>query len=136
MKDTKQLIDMGGLKLQRVIGTVLMYIINRSRRKVPVTSINNGNTGYYYVKTGGIKTKRSGQRFEGRRRGRPADRCLQHTPEKTKHRCSPENRSSNEGSQVVRGSEEQVVGGEPSFTICQVYCSRVSSSNSTGPRAT
>ena len=36
-------------------------------------------------------------------------RCLQHNLEKTKHRCSPENRRSNGESQVVQGSEEQVV---------------------------
>ena len=44
-----------------------------------------------------IKAKGLGQRFEERRRGRPADRCLQHNSEKTKHRCSPESRRSIEG---------------------------------------
>ena len=47
-----------------------------------------------------------------KRAKRATSRCLQHSPEKTKHRCSTENRRRNGGSQVAKGSEEQV-GREP-----------------------
>ena len=54
------------------------------------------------------------QRFEEGEEGDRQMRCRQHNPEKTKHRCLPENRGSNGESQVVQGSEGQV-GGEPSL---------------------
>ena len=38
------------------------------------------------------------QRFEEREEGDRQIICLQHNPENTKHRCSPENRRSNEES--------------------------------------
>ena len=58
---------------------------------------------------GTIKPKGLSQRFEGEEGDRQI-RCLQHNPEKAKHRCSPENRRSNGELQVVQGSEEQVGG--------------------------
>ena len=51
------------------------------------------------------------QSFEEGEEGDRQIRCLQHNPDKTEHRCSPENRRSNGESQVVQGTEEQVVGG-------------------------
>ena len=63
---------------------------------------NNGFTGYarkhkmnevqVYVT---IKPKGLSQRFEESEEGDRQIRCLQHNPEKIKHRCSPENRRSN-----------------------------------------
>ena len=70
---------MGGLKLQRAIGTncYQVYSSNGSRRKILImTSVRSGNAGLceskkvVYVP---IKAKGLGQRFEKRRRGRPAD---------------------------------------------------------------
>ena len=63
-----------------------------------------------------IKLKGLSQRFEESEEGDQQIRCLLHNPEKTKHRCSPENRRSSGESQVVHGSEEQV-GGEPYFLL-------------------
>ena len=59
-----------------------------------------------------IEPKGLGQIFDEAKRA--TGRCLQHNPEKTKHRCSPESRLRNGGSQVAYGSEKQV-GGEPSL---------------------
>ena len=83
-----------------------------------------------------IKPKRLSQRFEESEEGDRQIRCHQHNPEKTKHRCSPENRRSNGESYVVQGSEEQV-GGEPSFFLSVRSTAHTKASqNSTGPRAT
>ena len=54
---------------------------------------------YRYVLT--IEPKGLGQRFEERRRGRPADVFNINNPEKTKHHCSPESRRNNEESYVA-----------------------------------
>ena len=104
--------------------------------EIQVTCVRSRGVRYTvpYVLT--IEPKGLGQIFEERRRGRPADRCLQlNHPQKTKHRrrCSPESRRNNGGPKVAQGNEEQV-GGE--LTIRQAYCKRESSSNPTGPRKT
>ena len=73
-----------------------MYGRKRKRNEVQV---------YVTIKPEGLS-----QRFEEGEEGDRQIRCLQHNPENTKHRCSPENRRSNGESQVVQGSEEQVGG--------------------------
>ena len=45
-----------------------------------------------------ITPKGLSQRFEEHEEGDRQIRCLQNNPEKTKHRCSPGSRRSNEGS--------------------------------------
>ena len=62
------------------------------------------------------KTKRFESEIEESEEGDRQIRCLQHNPEKTKHRCSPENRPSNGEPYAVQRSEKQV-GGEPSFLL-------------------
>ena len=54
-----------------------------------------------------IKPNVLSQKFEEGEEGDRQIRC-QHNPEKTRHRCSPENRRSNGESHVAQGSEEQV----------------------------
>ena len=92
---------------------------------------------YKYILYVTIKPKGLSQRFEESEEGDRQTRCLQHNPEKIKHRCcSTENRRSNGESQVVQGSEEQV-GGEPSFLLSVSSTTHTKASqNSTGPRAT
>ena len=58
-----------------------MYVRKRKRKEVQV-----------YVT---MKLKGLSQRFEESEEGDRQIRCLQHNPENTKHRCSPENRRSN-----------------------------------------
>ena len=75
---------------------------------------------YIYVLT--IEQKGLGQRFEERRRGRPADRCLQHNPDKTKHRCSPESRRSNGGYVEFQGKKKCNLSPIFRFLIAGRYC--------------
>ena len=117
---------MGGLESQRAYRNCF----NGSRRISFVASIMDLQV--MYVNARGMRY----EIFEESEEGDRQIRCLKHNPEKTKHRCSPENRRSDGELQVVQGSEEQV-GGEPSFLLSVRSTAHTKASqNSTGPRAT